>query len=71
MHCLVGAPLWHHHYASNLLDLGVIWGTHTVQVASNLDTHILSYCHSTASLLVTYLSTQVRYGNELFEDILW
>ena len=33
---LMSTPLRHHHYASYLLHLGVVWRTHTVQETSNL-----------------------------------
>ena len=33
---LVGAPLRHHHHTPNLLHLGVVRGTHPVQVARYL-----------------------------------
>lgn len=38
VHCLVGAPLWNHHDAADLLHLGVIWRAHTIQVPCNLKT---------------------------------
>lgn len=34
---LVSSPLWHHDNAANLLHLGVVWWTSSIQVASNLE----------------------------------
>lgn len=33
---LMGSPLRHHHNTPNLLHLGVVWGTHPIEVACNL-----------------------------------
>lgn len=34
---LVRSPLWHHHNATDLLHLRVVWWTGAVQVACNLE----------------------------------
>lgn len=34
---LVSSPLWHHDDAADLLHLGVVWWTGSIQVAGNLD----------------------------------
>lgn len=36
VHGLVGAPLWYHYNAADLLHLGVIRGAHPIQVSCNL-----------------------------------
>lgn len=35
---LMGAPLGYEHDTSDLFDLGVVWGRHSVQIATYLDT---------------------------------
>ena len=33
----MGSPLWRHHDTADLLDLRVVWGTHSVQVTGDLE----------------------------------
>ena len=33
---LVGPPLWHHHHTPNLLHLGVVWRTNSIQITCDL-----------------------------------
>ena len=46
VHCLVGAPLGRHHNAPDLLHLGVVWGTHPVQVARDLQVEETRMTHN-------------------------
>ena len=75
---LVGAPLRDHHHTPDLLHLGVVWGTHTIQVARYLTTwgegekegtSEESILHTHTHVSTTHLGSKVRYDDKFLQDI--
>ena len=66
---LVCPPLWNHHHTPDLLHLGVVWGTHSIQVARYLQVGAKVKLH-TVPHSQENLGSKVRYNDELLEHIL-
>ena len=71
--CLVCPPLRNHHHTPDLLHLRVVWGTHSIQEACNLEGREggegrgVTYSHREYSS--PDLCAQVRNDDEFLEDV--